>query len=120
MLSVIQKQNSNWGGDGNVKRDVLKYAQRSLEMPTATAQTIPMLYDLWMRKGAIYWYEENEFYTINKECFAHDINYYTYDLNTYGANPVTMVDGATDPYNNNKACRSAKWADACYVRCVHY
>lgn len=110
----------DWGGDGNVKRDVLKYAQRSLEMPTATAQTIPMLYDLWMRKGAIYWYEENEFYTINKECFAHDINYYTYDLNTYGANPVTMADkGATDPHTN-VACRSAQWADACYVRCVHY
>ena len=111
---------TDWGGDGNVKRDVLKYAQRSLEMPTATAQTIPMLYDLWMRKGAIYWYEENEFYTINKECFAHDINYYTYDLNTYGANPVTMAaKGATDPHTN-VACRSAQWADACYVRCVHY
>lgn len=108
-----------WGGDGNVKRDVLKYAQRSLEMPTATAQAIPMLYDLWMRKGAIYWYEENEFYTINKECFAHDINYYTYDLNTYGANPVTMEGKATDPYTH-VACRSAQWADACYVRCVHY
>lgn len=111
---------TDWGGDGNVKRDVLKYAQRSLEMPTATAQKLPMLYDLWMRKGAIYWYEENEFYTINKESYAHDINYYTYDLNTYGANPVTMADkGASDPHTN-KACRSAQWSDACFVRCVHY
>ena len=57
---------------------------------------------------------------VNKECFAHDINYYTYDLNTYGANPVTMAaKGATDPHTN-VACRSAQWADACYVRCVHY
>ncbi len=111
---------TSWGGDGNVKRDVLKYAQRSLEMPTATAQSIPMLYDLWMRKGAIYWYEENEFYTTNSEKFAHDINYYTYDLNTYGANPVTMAaKGATDPHTN-VACRSAQWSDACFVRCVHY
>lgn len=109
-----------WGGDGVVRRDILKYAQRSLEMPTYTAERVPMLYDLWMRKGAIYWYEENEFYTINKESYAHDINYYTYDLNTYGANPVTMADkGASDPHTN-KACRSAQWSDACFVRCVHY
>ena len=112
--------NVAWGGDGNVKRDVLKYAQRSLEMPTATAEKLPMLYDLWMRKGAIYWYEENEFYTLNKESYAHDINYYTYDLNTYGANPVTMAaKGASDPHTG-KACRSAQWSDACFVRCVHY
>ena len=112
--------NVAWGGDGNVKRDVLKYAQRSLEMPTATAEKLPMLYDLWMRKGAIYWYEENEFYTANKESYAHDINYYTYDLNTYGANPVTMAaKGASDPHSG-KACRSAQWSDACFVRCVHY
>ena len=111
---------TDWGGDGNVKRDVLKYAQRSLEMPSATAQALPMLYDLWMRKGAIYWYEENEFYTVNKESYAHDINYYTYDLNTYGANPVTMAaKGASDPHTG-VACRSAQWSDACFVRCVHY
>ena len=110
----------DWGGDGNVKRDVLKYAQRSLEMPKPTAEKIPMLYDLWMRKGAIYWYEENEFYTNSQEKFAHDINYYTYDLNSYGANPVTMVaKGDTDPHTN-VACRSAQWSDACFVRCVHY
>ena len=109
-----------WGGDGNVKRDVLKYAQRSLEMPTATAEKLPMLYDLWMRKGAIYWYEENEFYTTYSERFAHDINYYTYELNSYGANPVTMAaKGASDPHTG-KACRSAQWSDACFVRCVHY
>lgn len=112
--------NVDWGGDGNVKRDVLKYAQRSLEMPTATAEKLPMLYDLWMRKGAIYWYEENEFYTTYKESYAHDINYYTYDLNTYGANPVTMAaKGASDPHTG-AACRSAQWSDACFVRCVHY
>lgn len=111
---------TDWGGDGNVKRDVLKYAQRSLEMPDGTAKKLPMLYDLWMRKGAIYWYEENEFYDLNKESYAHDINYYTYDLNTYGANPVTMAaKGASDPHTG-KACRSAQWSDACFVRCVHY
>ena len=109
-----------WGGDGVVRRDILKYAQRSLEMPTYTAERVPMLYDLWMRKGAIYWYEENEFYTVNKESFAHDINYYTYDLNTYGANPVTMAaKGASDPHTG-VAHRSAQWSDACFVRCVHY
>ena len=90
-------------------------------MPTYTAERVPMLYDLWMRKGAIYWYEENEFYTTGKEKFAHDINYYTYDLNSYGANPVTMAaKGASDPHHTGVACRSAQWSDACFVRCVHY
>ena len=108
----------SWGGDGNIKRDVLKYAQRSLEMPTETAVKLPMLYDLWMRKGAIYWYEENEFYSSGDEKFAHDINYYTYDLNTYKANPVTMV--AKGSSYKGTACRNAQWSDACFVRCVHY
>ena len=107
-----------WGGDGVIRRGVLKYAQRSLEMPAYTAQAVPMLYDLWMRKGAIYWYEENEFYTTYKESYAHDINYYTYDLNTYGANPVTMVDNSST--YNGTLCRNAQWSDACFVRCVHY
>ena len=83
-----------------------------------------MLYDLWMRKGAIYWYEENEFYSFEKELFAHDINYYTYDLNTYGANPLEMHNNSTLYYNSTTktsiACRNAQWSDACYVRCVHY
>lgn len=82
------------------------------------ASSVPMLYDLWMRKGAIYWYEENEFYGTSKEKLAHDINYYTYDLNTYGANPVTMVTPATS--YNGVVCRKVNWSDACYVRCVHY
>ena len=77
-----------------------------------------MLYDLWMRKGAIYWYEENEFYTKDEEKYAHDINYYTYDLNTYGANPVTMVDKGSN--YKGTTCRNAQWSDACFVRCVHY
>ena len=111
---------TEWGGNGNVKRDVLKYAQRSLEMPTATAEKLPMLYDLWMRKGAIYWYEENEFYKTDKEKFAHDINYYTYDLNSYLANPVTMVDKSASDKYTGVAHRSAQWSDACFVRCVHY
>ena len=89
-------------------------------MPTATAQKLPLLHDLRMRKGAIYWYEENEFYKTDKEKFAHDINYYTYDLNSYLANPVTMAEkNATDPHTN-VAHRSAQWSDACFVRCVHY
>ena len=115
-----------WGGDGVVRRDILKYAQRSLEMPEYTAQSVPMLYDLWMRKGAIYWYEENEFYDTNKEIFSHDINYYTYDLNNYGANAFSFpIDEnkknimIADPFTN-KSCRKAEWSDACYVRCVHY
>lgn len=109
---------TDWGGDGLIRRGVLKYAQRSLEMPTSTATAVPMLYDLWMRKGAIYWYEENEFYTTNQEKFAHDINYYTYDLNSYGANPVTMIASGTT--YNGTGCRNAQWSDACFVRCVHY
>ncbi|MGM9766255.1 MAG: hypothetical protein ACI3ZO_07865, partial [Candidatus Cryptobacteroides sp.] len=104
--------------DGHIDRDVLKYAQRPTYMKDNKASSVPMLYDLWMRKGAIYWYEENEFYGTSKEKLAHDINYYTYDLNTYGANPVTMVTPATS--YNGVVCRKVNWSDACFVRCVHY
>ena len=104
--------------DGHIDRDVLKYAQRPTYMKDNKASSVPMLYDLWMRKGAIYWYEENEFYGTSKEKLAHDINYYTYDLNTYGANPVTMVTTATS--YNGVVCRKVNWSDACFVRCVHY
>ena len=116
--SDIYQTKAGYEYDGHIDRDVLKYAQRPTYMKDNKASSVPMLYDLWMRKGAIYWYEENEFYTTNKELFAHDINYYTYDLNTYGANPVTMVT-PTITYNG-ATCRKVNWSDACYVRCVHY
>ena len=116
--SDIYQTKAGYEYDGHIDRDVLKYAQRPTYMKDNKASSVPMLYDLWMRKGAIYWYEENEFYTTNKELFAHDIIYYTYDLNTYGANPVTMVT-PTITYNG-ATCRKVNWSDACYVRCVHY
>ncbi len=116
--SDIYQTKAGYEYDGHIDRDVLKYAQRPTYMKDNKASSVPMLYDLWMRKGAIYWYAENEFYKTNSEKFAHDINYYTYDLNTYGANPVTMVT-PTITYNG-ATCRRVNWSDACYVRCVHY
>ena len=35
----------------------LKYAQRPYEMPVETAKAVPMYYDIWLRKGGVYWYD---------------------------------------------------------------
>lgn len=99
-IKYDDKYQKDWGGDGTPKYDVLKYAQRSLEMPKKTAEGLPMYYDLWMRKGAIYWYNNSD-----GNDFAHDINYYTYGFSSYEKNPID---------NANKITKS----DALFIRCV--
>lgn len=90
----------------------LKYAQRPLEMPKATAIVVPMYYDLWLRKGAIYWYDtmfspalDFDGYTSNG--YGHDINFHTMLLQTYGSNAIGQNDK-----------NGSKSTDACYIRCV--
>lgn len=90
----------------------LKYAQRPLEMPEATAIAIPMYYDIWLRKGAVYWYDimvekaiDFEGYISNG--YGHDINFHSMLLQTYGSNAV----GQSDRDGNTST-------DACYIRCV--
>lgn len=90
----------------------LKYAQRPLEMPETTAKAVPMYYDIWLRKGAVYWYDvmfnpsvDFEGYTSNG--YGHDINFHSMLLQTYGSNAIGQYDR-----NSNAS------TDACFIRCV--
>lgn len=91
---------------------LLKYAQRPTEMPSETAVKLPMYYDLWKRKGAVYWYDvvcssAIDFYGTSTIGYAHDINHHTMLLQTYGSNATGQTD------RNNYAS-----TDACFIRCV--
>lgn len=89
---------------------VLRYAQRHEEMPAnhkyGTAINIPLLWDLYVRPGAIYWYRTLATGDSDGNSWAHDINYFTFDFNTYGANPV---------YRSNNVLLHS---DAAYIRRV--
>ncbi len=90
----------------------LKYAQRPLEMPEATAKAVPMYYDIWLRKGAVYWYDVMfypavDFDGLESNGYGHDINFHSMLLQTYGSNAIGQSDR-----DGNKS------TDACYIRCV--
>ncbi len=90
----------------------LKYAQRPKEMPEATAKAVPMYYDIWLRKGAVYWYDVMfypaiDFDGLQSNGYAHDINFHSMLLQTYGSNAIGQNDR-----DGNKS------TDAAYIRCV--
>lgn len=97
----------------NIPFSVLKYALRSIDMQKETALKLPMYYDLWIRKGAVYWYDvkvtnAREFQsTVDLEGYSHDINYHTMLLQTYSKNGTSISDK-----DGNKS------TDAMYIRCV--
>ena len=81
-------------------------------MPEATSKVVPMYYDIWLQKGAIYWYDvmynpavDNDGVVSNG--YAHDINFYSMLLQTYGSNAVGQSDR-----DGNKS------TDAAFIRCV--
>lgn len=113
----------SWGlNPANIKYGVLQYGQRSYYFPDSPngwdgngsgitiASSLPVFYDLWLRKGVIYWYrvrkgakstlDSNDDYN-----YAHDFNYFTMGLDTYGANSVEADGGSGD-------------SDMAYIRCV--
>lgn len=90
----------------------LKYAQRPKEMPEATAKVVPMYYDIWLRKGAVYWYDVMynpavDFDGLVSNGYGHDINFHSMLFQTYGSNGVGQSDR-----DGNKS------TDAKYIRCV--
>lgn len=97
----------------HIPYSVLKYAQRSIEMQPETSVKLPMYYDLWIRKGAIYWYYKKvenarEFQgTTDLIGYSHDINFHTMLLQTYSENGSRVTDK-----NGNVS------SDAAYIRCV--
>jgi len=94
------------------KYSLLKYAQRPKEMPVETAKAVPMYYDIWLRKGAVYWYDVMytpavDFEGYTSDGYAHDINFHSMLLQTYGKNA-----------NNQKDKAETTSTDGCYIRCV--
>ncbi|MCR6508956.1 fimbrial protein [Bacteroides sp. KH569_7] len=86
---------------------VLRYAAyRNTFLAETTANNSPLLYDIYMRPGAVYWLNK---YNINQNhdmgvdfsnVIAWDFNYFTFDFYPFGIS----------------AAQSGK--DACFIRCV--
>lgn len=79
---------------------VLKYADRTEEMPKATAENVPNYYSLWNEPGALYWYGKpvphaQFYYTCN------EINYFSFGFGRFTSNIL---------YENNTR------SDAAFVR----
>jgi hypothetical protein len=113
----------SWGlNPANIKYGVLQYGQRSYYFPDSStgwdgngenitvASKLPVFYDLWLRKGVIYWYRERFLSGTNAAAagnyhYAHDFNYFTMGFNTYGANNLDQTSSVID-------------CDLCFIRCV--
>ena len=94
----------------------LKYAQRHYEMPKATAENLPMLYNLFESPGAVYWLRNrvpdpnmSGSQTLQDGTIGFDMNYFTFGFE------VMRSANIVGTYQNNPSCF---FSDACYVRCV--
>ena len=95
----------NYGTDYAREVGVLRYSGgRNTYLPETVADNTPLLYDIYMRPGAIYWlnkYSRNEEKEEgHKNIIAWDFNYFTFDFFPYGVS--TAQSGC----------------DACFIRCV--
>ncbi len=93
-----------------VRYGVLKYADRTIEMPTTTAQSVPTLYNLWKGPGTVYWYG-NANKTGANGYNGFDINYLT-----YGFEPYTMDHVYESTFTTVGITRPANKSDACFIR----
>lgn len=101
----------------------LKYANvsRQLRKNGAIDYNRPLLYDLYLSPGAVYWCRDWEGNTngVDDEPYstdgqnAMDINYHTYDFNTYGE-LATWRRRTT----GNVFVNTTQSSDACFIRCV--
>ena len=107
----------------NIKYGVLQYGQRSSYFPDSStgwdgngsgitvASSLPVFYDLWLRKGVIYWYRERVLQSGKTGSshshydYAHDFNYFTMGFDTYAANNMDQTGSVVD-------------CDLCFIRCV--
>lgn len=114
----------SWGlNPANIKYGVLQYGQRSSYFPDSStgwdgkgsgitvASSLPVFYDLWLRKGVIYWYRTRVLQSGKDGTnaghfdYAHDFNYFTMGFDTYGANNMDQTGSVID-------------CDLCFIRCV--
>lgn len=77
---------------------VLRYANRFVEMPEATARVVPNYYDIYRRPGVIYWYKQRVGTNNNDYCYSHDINYYTYLVGSFQGNGIYTTSGRSDAF----------------------
>lgn len=77
---------------------------------------MPLFYDLYKRKGAIYWAKEMTTATeitggTSDEAVGLDMNFFTFDVNMIRAQNVSK--SRTEPYDKD----NCDW-DACFLRSV--
>ncbi|MDE6872048.1 MAG: DUF4906 domain-containing protein [Bacteroidales bacterium] len=82
---------------------VLKYADRTNEMPADVAASLPCLYSLWNEPGAVYWYGEQ--HKTSPYHYGFDINYMTFGFQSYTSGHVYGVG-------------ESAYSDACFIRRV--
>lgn len=103
-----RKENDSKGGDLHSKgAGILRYASyQNTFLANDRADGAPLLYDIYMRPGAVYWlnkYSRNNNHSMESDfeyIIAWDFNYFTFDFFPYGVSAA----------NNGK--------DACFIRCV--
>lgn len=103
-----RKENDSKGGDSHSKgAGILRYASyQNTFLANDRADGAPLLYDIYMRPGAVYWfnkYSRNNNHSMGidfQQVIAWDFNYFTFDFFPYGVSAA----------NNGK--------DACFIRCV--
>ncbi|MBQ6872050.1 MAG: DUF4906 domain-containing protein [Bacteroidales bacterium] len=102
------------------KIGALKYATMSEELGDTKR---PLLDDLYLSPGAIYWcgdWANNTDGVDNEPGYTHDgqnaqdINYHTYDFNTYSEYATWRRYGTSSTY----AADYTQSSDACFIRCV--
>lgn len=97
---------------------VLKYANRTDEMPYGTAIKLPCLYALYQEPGAVYWYGQR---AANGN-WGFDINYMTFGFESYTSQHIYVTDANGLSGEQYKADvhlnvdRSLLQSDACYLR----
>lgn len=92
----------DWSGSfTNNAKCVHRYGSRTNFYPNPGLADRPLFYDLFMRPGAMYWFEKLvPEYNGTKNCNALDINYFTFDFNAV-SNGINEEE-----------------SDACFIRCV--
>ncbi len=91
----------NDGSGRTTRHVVLKYAKRSMAMQPDVAALMPLYHDIWMHRGAIYWYRE-----ASAKLYAHDLNYFTFGFESYYDSAMV--------YHNYVIVDS----DMAFIRCV--
>ena len=112
------------GGETRYRWGDLKYADRTGEMPEATAKVVPPLYNIWQAKGAVYWYGVRTYISSTQPTadnssdwrYGFDINFMTYGFEPYVSNHVYVNMDWTQSNVGTKETGTKSNSDACFLR----